>query len=332
LGIESSTLWYSRVPEANSTRQHRWYGGTTQLADLKGSGELVIGSTSLTGTASQPLQVTGGAYVSGNLGIGRTNPSEELHVLGAAVISSDTATLGDNYSTLTIGERPAGDGYASLIFKNDTNAFSGKIDGTSAGIGIWGNKNSITSDRFVWNGSSTTEYVALRPRGQDVLRAQHDGTDGRVGINSTAPTATLDVNGTLNVSGIATATTYQAPGGTYASGTDTKTDAALVIDANSAIYTEHGGQFLRTLIENESAAINIGQTDTNLITSVNLYPGSGGTTNLYHGGANKKLQTTTNGIEVTGTTDTDQLNVSGVSTFQGNVYLGDDDRIIFGCW
>jgi hypothetical protein len=62
LGIESSTLWYS---VDQSSAQHRWYAGTTQLADLKGTGELVIGSTSLTGTASQRLQVTGGAYVSG---------------------------------------------------------------------------------------------------------------------------------------------------------------------------------------------------------------------------------------------------------------------------
>ena len=130
----------------------------------------------------------------GSVGIGTTNPNEELHVLGAAVISSDTATLGDDYSTLTIGERPAGDGYASLTFKNDTNALSAKIDGTSAGINIWGNKNSIDGDRFVWNGASTTEYVALRPRGQDVLRAQHDGTNGRVGIGTDNPSGPLHID------------------------------------------------------------------------------------------------------------------------------------------
>ena len=154
---------------------------------------LIVNRTTLTGTASQNLQVDGGAYVSGDVGIGITNPNEELHVLGAAVISSDTATLGDDYSTLTIGERPAGDGYASLTFKNDTNALSAKIDGTSAGINIWSNKNSIDGDRFVWNGASTTEYLALRPRAQNVLRVQHDGTNGRIGINITAPAAALDI-------------------------------------------------------------------------------------------------------------------------------------------
>jgi hypothetical protein len=43
---------------------------------------LVINSTSFTGTASQNLQVTGGGYVSGNVGIGTTLPQYKLHVVG----------------------------------------------------------------------------------------------------------------------------------------------------------------------------------------------------------------------------------------------------------
>ena len=43
---------------------------------------------------------------------------------------------------------------------------------------------------------------------------------------------------------------------------------------------------------------------------------SGGSTELYHTGNNKKLETTTYGIDVTGTTGTDGLVVSGVSTVQ----------------
>jgi hypothetical protein len=39
------------------------------------SGNLLVATTSATGTASQPLQVNGGAYVSGSLGVGDTNPS-----------------------------------------------------------------------------------------------------------------------------------------------------------------------------------------------------------------------------------------------------------------
>jgi hypothetical protein len=43
---------------------------------------VIAGSSSTTGTASQPLQVVGGAYVSGNLGVGSTNPVSKLDVAG----------------------------------------------------------------------------------------------------------------------------------------------------------------------------------------------------------------------------------------------------------
>ena len=76
-GIESGALWSSVESAASS---FKWYAGTTNIATLFGTGELVIGSTTTTGTASQPLQVTGGAYVSGNLGIGITNPGSELQL------------------------------------------------------------------------------------------------------------------------------------------------------------------------------------------------------------------------------------------------------------
>ena len=46
------------------------------------NGPVLIGSGTSTGTASQRLQVTGGTYVSGNLGIGSTNPTSKLDVIG----------------------------------------------------------------------------------------------------------------------------------------------------------------------------------------------------------------------------------------------------------
>jgi hypothetical protein len=60
------------------------------------SGPVLISSTGTatsTATASQPLQVTGGAYVSGNLGIGTTNPTSKFQVVGDALITGIT-TLG----------------------------------------------------------------------------------------------------------------------------------------------------------------------------------------------------------------------------------------------
>ena len=58
-------------------------GGTSTFTN----GPVLIGSGTSTGTASQTLQVTGGTYVSGNLGIGSTNPTSKLDVIGDARVT-----------------------------------------------------------------------------------------------------------------------------------------------------------------------------------------------------------------------------------------------------
>ena len=54
----------------------------TEAARITTNRNLLIGSLTETGTASQRLQVTGGGYVSGNLGVGVTNPGAKLDVAG----------------------------------------------------------------------------------------------------------------------------------------------------------------------------------------------------------------------------------------------------------
>ena len=53
-----------------------------QVVSIDAPYSLAVGAATTTGTASQLLQVTGGAYVSGSVGIGTTNPTSKLSVVG----------------------------------------------------------------------------------------------------------------------------------------------------------------------------------------------------------------------------------------------------------
>jgi len=109
-----------------------------------------IGGGALTGTASQPLQVTGGAYVSGNLGIGITNPSAALHIT--------SPTLQAYFEGSTQG--------SITLRKTGTTGFN-IYTPSSGGLGFYDNVASATrvtidsSGNFQFNsgyGSAATAY------------------------------------------------------------------------------------------------------------------------------------------------------------------------------
>lgn len=73
------------------------------------NGPVLVGTGSSTGTASQPLQVSGGSYISGNLGIGSANPQSKLSVVGDGAFSGivttstlDSSFVNSSYSTLGV--------------------------------------------------------------------------------------------------------------------------------------------------------------------------------------------------------------------------------------
>ena len=67
------------------------------------NGPVIVGSGSSTGTSAQRLQVTGGAYVSGNLGIGTTNPTNTLTVVGSATFTDTRIQSVAEKTTLVSG-------------------------------------------------------------------------------------------------------------------------------------------------------------------------------------------------------------------------------------
>ena len=134
------------------------------------NGPVLIGSGTSTGTASQPLQVSGGAYVSGSVGIGTTNPTSKLEVLDGPGVTNGQLKL-----------RTTGDvGIANttvFLRLNDLNGNAGYFGfgGTANQLDIWNYKNGD---------------VRIGTNSNEVLRVI---SSGFVGIGTTNPTANLQV-------------------------------------------------------------------------------------------------------------------------------------------
>ena len=107
------------------------------------NGPVLVGTTTSTGTSSQRLQVAGGAYISGNLGIGTTNPSTPLSVenygvktgFGTFIASAGISTDVDSFTivdtnfqtaeyTVHIQSSSSVQAQKVLVMQNGTSAFS----------------------------------------------------------------------------------------------------------------------------------------------------------------------------------------------------------------
>jgi hypothetical protein len=129
-------------------------------------GNVLIGSATPTGTASQPLQVTGGAYVSGSVGIGNTNPQRKLHVSGD--VRFDTMPSFNAVGTIEIN----------------------RSDGVSRPFYIRTHNDSVASGNYmmfdVHNGTQGNADTVMTLRGS-----------GNVGIGTTNPQYKLHVVGSF---------------------------------------------------------------------------------------------------------------------------------------
>jgi len=136
------------------------------------SDPVFIGAATSTGTASQRLQVTGGAYVSGNVGIGTTNPGEKLQVDGNVKATTFIGALTGNVTgnatglsgtpNITVGTIGATSLDASGIV-TATGGFNLGISsaGTSITSGPVKTLNFIgTGNTFAVNGSTVNISIA----------------------------------------------------------------------------------------------------------------------------------------------------------------------------
>lgn len=227
------------APAANPGTAITWANSITILHTHSFTGlPIVTGTSALTGTAGQNLQVTGGAYVSGNVGIGTTNPQVPLHIRGGSSegIIIQRASADDSLIRYmnTSGSMYAGLSSNATYWAIDTdNNLSTSpyfvVTNSTGNVGIGltnpSAKLHVLGQAFVSTGgkAGTNTYLSLRSTDANSMELQfgnltntawqiqsiENGVSyralalnpiaGNVGIGTTNPTTTLDVRGTVNV-------------------------------------------------------------------------------------------------------------------------------------
>ena len=299
--------------------------------------------TNLTSIGGTWTSTSVGIHTLKNVGIGTTNPRFALEV-GAVGASGTTLFVnGDARITgiVTIGP-------ASITLNGTTN-----IINVGTGITINGSTGIISATSIVLGGTTltgvavtsitagsgisvnqSTGNVTITATGgggssQWVTTAAGIHTLSNVGIGTTNPTSALTVKGntsleTLNVSGVSTfsgninVSDKNILFGLSAGSSDDR----IVWGASSAeIYTNTTNLFLKTNLTSLNLQGEIISLSNYAGDEVLINASNGGSVDLYYNNS-KKLETTGTGITVTGTTVTNQLNVSGVSTLTSNVSVG----------
>jgi hypothetical protein len=284
--------------------------GDTESLRINSNNNILIGSVSETGTASQKLQVTSGAYVSGDVGIGTTNPDEKLDIRGH--IKLDSGPVLENAISGDILKITSPSGYLEIGPKNTL--FSHFFTDRDK---YFFNKRLIVDEGII---SSYNEDLVLQTNNSSEERIRIKNDTGDVGIGTAAPSQRLDVNGNARLRG-ALYDTNNAQGSldqvlvsTGSSGVEWK-EVTAVGALTGVLVTDDSANQAQYI--NFSTATGI-TTEFNVDTSDLVYNPS--TVRLGIGTTNPTAK-----LDVRGT-----LNVTGVSTFQSHVHLGDDDELRFG--
>ena len=155
----------------------------TGLSTFSGGPVLIGGGTS-TGTASQPLQVTGGAYVSGSVGIGSTNPARKLDVVDSgasgSVIRSKVTTNNGGYLAYE-ALSSSGTSVFSVTHNGRINLSENVVFASGQGLDFSATANSsgtMTSellDDYEYGTWTPTAYLAYNPSGRSVSTSTNSG-------------------------------------------------------------------------------------------------------------------------------------------------------------
>jgi hypothetical protein len=317
--------------------------GYNAAPNVTGNSNIAIGDQPLVGVTTGSTNIAIGQYAldtltggSRNIAIGeragRFLTGNNNVIIGKFDGNSNNLDIRTSSNNIVIAD---GQGnirqYITSTGKVGFNTFNPVTDFHVIGNSIFA--GIVTATAFVGDGSGLTNIIGSTSYWTTSGIGIH--TLSNVGVGTTNPTSALTVRGntsleTLNVSGIST---FQndLKVAEYSYGTNSN---QITLGNNKfRIYSDGSNTYLKNYDTNTEGDLYI-ETDELLVrkydgteTIAQFTEGAGVKLN-YQG--IKKFETLGAGATVTGTTFTNQLSVSGVSTFQSNVYLGDSDVLNFG--
>jgi len=377
-GIGVTVLGNTETQTLNVTGVSTFAGIVTTSSDLYVGGDLYISddlvldnitgnSLKITGLSTFTGNITAvDATFSGNVSVAGTLTHEDVTNIdsvglitarsgvritdGGLVVTAGVSTFGGDItaSTYYVADniRHTGDTDTYIEFNDD------QIRLMAGGKGILRVQESTVDTLVVNDGGNNCDF-RVEGLNDNSLIFTDGGTD-KVGIGTSAPTAKLDVNGTLNVTGLSTFVGYvglntgltvagvttfnqdvQFPGAAYNILWDQATSKFKFDDSAQLVFgTASGGdmklfhQSGNSTIRNETGQFRIAGNDIRLQTQNHsedyLLAVDGGSVSIFHNDV-KRLETTASGVDIT-----DTLNVAGVSTFVGvvttssDLYIGGD--------
>jgi hypothetical protein len=304
-----------------TTTRHLSVSGISSLQ----STTLIGGGTS-TGTASQTLQITGGAYISGKLGIGTTNPFAGVSDQGIDV----------NFGTPSIFSRMIGTNAEAGVWAADQDYFSlpsyKGVGIRKYGTGTAGNiiPGIPTADTGALAFQNTTNAV-IYTNGVTPLvfatfsteRLRIDGANGNIGIGTTNPQERVDILGNARVSGVTSTQHLNVIGFTTVvnqSITGVATIGTLAV--SGVTTTQHLNVVGFTTVVNQSitGVATVGTLAVSGVTTTRHLSVVGFTTVVNQ--SITGVATVGSNFAVAGVTTTQHLNVTGIATIANLVVSG----------
>ena len=204
----------------------RIYGDATVDNKLQiTSGPVLVGTATSTGTASQRLQVTGGAYFSGtaNFGIGVTNPQYIFTVsdtgtpatVGLTNCLADFTTTANSYGQINLRNTSTGTNASSdVVLTADTGNDSSNfidlgINNSGFSVGSWTINGPTDGYLYTSDGNlsigainaSVAKYISFFTGGTLISNERMRINATGVGIGTTNPSQPLHVQGNARVTG-----------------------------------------------------------------------------------------------------------------------------------